>query len=370
MPRLALAMAPSLAGARDAAVRRIAVFRALMLGDMLCLGPALRALKAAHPQAQLTLIGLPWARELAARLRMVDEFIAFPGFPGLPETEPDLPALPRFLQHVQAQRFDCLLQMHGSGQITNPLLAACAARRLAGFYQPLQYCPEPPSFLAWPEQGSEVDRLLALVAHLGVPLQGRELEFTLQPRDHAELAQVWRGAGQAQPYVCVHPGARWPSRRWPASRFAEVADRLSELGYTVVLSGSVAELGIGQQVQQAMRRPAVNLIGQTTLGILGALIQGAQLLVCNDSGASHLACALGTRSVVISCGSEVERWAPLDRSLHQVIARQLPCRPCGYIDCPQPEHGCATQVSSAAVIEVAQRLLRPKWAGAESVGLP
>jgi ADP-heptose:LPS heptosyltransferase len=333
----------------DPTPQRIGVFRALMLGEMLCAVPALRALKRGWPQAELTLIGLPWARELAQRLWMIDRFIEFPGFPGLPESIADIAALPEFLQHMQADQFDLLLQMHGNGRITNPLMAACGARHTAGFVEPGSYTPEPDLFAPWPSQGHEAERLLTLIDSLGLPRCGDELEFPLNDTDRIELASLWPGAYGAQPYACVHAGAQLPSRRWPAERFAEVADTLAARGFTVVLTGDSSEATLAGQVADAMRHPAVNLAGKTTLWTLGALIEHARLLVCNDTGVSHIAAALGTESVVVSAGADVSRWAPLDRQRHTVLWQLTPCRPCSFVRCPY-DHECAKAITPEMVI--------------------
>jgi hypothetical protein len=70
-------------------VHRIAVVRALFLGDMLVVTPALRALRASFPGAEITLIGLPWADPLVLSFGSVDRFVPFPGYAGIPEVTHD-----------------------------------------------------------------------------------------------------------------------------------------------------------------------------------------------------------------------------------------------------------------------------------------
>ena len=348
--------------------QRIAVFRALMLGDLLCAVPALRALKAAFPDAEFTLIGLPWARALAQRLPYVDEFIEFPGHPGLPESVCDVRALPDFLGRVQARRFDLALQMHGNGSIVNPLVGTFGARQMAGFHAPGTWLPADDAglFCRWPEQGHEIERLLTLIDHIGVPRQGTHLEFPLDDGDREELLAIWPDA-RKEPYVCVHAGAQLPSRRWDPRRFAEVADTVAESGRTVVLTGSALEAGLIGDIAACMEHTPLNLAGRTTLWTLGALIEGAESVVCNDTGVSHVAAALGTPSVVISCGSDPARWAPLDAERHRVLAHPVPCRPCQYSTCPT-EHECAQAIQPPQVVRLIQALaIKPSRGTLESV---
>lgn len=339
-------------------VERIAVFRALMLGDLLCAVPALRAIRRAWPGAHVTLVGLGWSRALVRRLDYLDRFLEMPGHPALPEVPCEVRLLPDFLAQAQAKRFDLAFQMHGSGEIANPLVALFGARHSAGFARPGVWRPPADAALycPWPEHGHEIERMLALTDHLGLPRQGLQLEFPVLAVDREELHQVWPEWKDDAPYVCVHAGAQLPSRRWHPARFAEVADQLASRGLRVVLTGSAPEAGLVADVQACMKHRAINLCGRTTLWTLGALIEGADCIVSNDTGVSHIAAALKRPSVIVSCGSDTERWSPHDASLHRVLAQPLPCRPCAYRDCPIG-HDCAEAISAAHVIDVLHDLL-------------
>jgi ADP-heptose:LPS heptosyltransferase len=337
--------------------RKIAVFRALQLGDMLCAVPALRALRAAAPHAHITLIGLPWAASFVKRFgKYVDELLVFPGFPAFPEQPAHLTAIPNFLSEAQKQHFDLAIQMHGSGTLSNPLMVLFAAERNAGYYQQEQYCPDPDRFLPWDEREHEVRRFVRLMEFLGVEPQGEHLEFPLHEADYRALRRCDVSMPAPQTYVCIHPGARLPSRRWLPQRFAEVADRLASSGLKVILTGSPDEAGVVHEVKQAMRMPALDLCGKTELGSLAALISQARLVVSNDTGISHVAAAVATPSVVVSCGSDTARWAPLDQQRHQVIAAPVECRPCMHVDCPVG-HLCAEDIPAQAVADLADRVL-------------
>lgn len=339
-------------------IQKIAVFRALQLGDMLCAVPALRALRHAAPRAHISLIGLPWAATFASRFdQYIDDFIEFPGFPGLPESVTNLRAIPQFLSEVQAQNFDLIIQMHGSGGLTNPLIAAMAAKHHAGFCVAGQYCPQPGLFLAWSEQEHEILRYLGLMHALGAPEQGTHLEFPLYESDRCALQQSSPSLPPPGAYACIHPGSQLPSRRWSPQRFAEVADRLAALGLNIVLTGTGSEALITSAVREAMHMPALDLTGKTELGALAALIKDARLLVCNDTGVSHIAAALATPSVVICSGADPTRFAPLDRRRHRVLHYPIDCRPCMHKSCPLLNHPCAQNISADLVWEEAVSVL-------------
>jgi ADP-heptose:LPS heptosyltransferase len=338
--------------------RRIVIFRALVIGDMLCAVPALRALRQAYPTAEVTLVSLPWASEFARRFaHYIDHFVEFPGYPGLPERDVDVAAIPAFFKHLQEEKFDLALQMHGSGSYVNPLVELMGARVTAGFTTPSDYAFGRETFLLYPEDVPEPQRHLRLLEHLSVPSAGDHLELPVFDEDFTALAAlpVWREL-QSQPYACLHPGARFLSRRWKPEGFAAVGNSLHQMGLRVVVTGTRAEADVVAEVTERMQAPAINLAGQTSLGMLAALLTNSRLLISNDTGVSHVAAALRVPSVVVVCGSDPTRWAPLDRDRHLTVMGEISCRPCEHVVCPIG-FPCAERVTAEDVVARATQLL-------------
>jgi ADP-heptose:LPS heptosyltransferase len=298
------------------------------LGDFLCIVPALRALRMALPEAHITLLGLPGAIPFVQRFRhYLNSWVDFPGYPGIPEVPFCAERTVSFLSDLQALSFDLALQMHGNGTHINSFTMLLGAKHTAGFFPGAHSCPDCDRFFAYPEQEPEVWRHLRLLEFLGVPLQGDELEFPIWQSDWQDLQKIASTCDLwDKPYICIHPGASIAERRWAYQHFATVADSLAAQGLQVVLTGTASEAELTQAVAQTMQFPAINLAGQTSLGTIAALLQRSRLLICNDTGISHLAAALQVNSVVIFTNSDPLRWAPLNRDRHRVVGngRELP----------------------------------------------
>jgi len=302
------------------AIHRIAVFRALNLGDMLCATPAFRALRQAFPRADIALIGLPWARAFQRRYRAyLDRFFSFPGYPGLPEATGTIAQREDFFEQMRGEGFDLALQLHGSGPASNEVLGRLGARTALGLGAGVQR----PGLRLWPypEDRHEVHRTLYLLQEgLGIAAHDDRLEFPLHPEDWNELRRHPElDACRKAPYACQQAGARNPAKRWPAGHFAAVGDALAERGLRIVLTGSEAERGLARDVMARMRHRAVNAACDISIGGLAALLSGARLLVTNDTGVAHLSSALQVPSIVIFFATDPARWGPPDDGRHIVV---------------------------------------------------
>src|ERR671932_1935987 len=117
---------------RGSMVKKLVVFRGLYLGDLVTATGALRALRHGYPEAEITLISLPWVGALAPHLPHVDRVLLYPGAPGL-DGEGDEADLEEFVVRMRDERFDLAVNMHGRGPTSTRLVVRFGARRTASF---------------------------------------------------------------------------------------------------------------------------------------------------------------------------------------------------------------------------------------------
>jgi len=287
----------------------IVIFRARPLGALLSTVPAFRALRAALPDALITLVGLPSAAGFVGRFSAyLDYFISFPGYPGLPEQIFETARFPEFLIHMQKSRFDLAIQMHDHGSIANPMIRLWGAKRYAGFYTPGEFCPDQNRFLPYPRYEPDVWRHLRLMEFLGIPLHGDELEYPFFEEDHQEFQGIRDRFNLQHDYVCLYPGTTLPDRRWLAVHFAAVADHLASRGDQIVLIGTDQDGILISSIMKNMSGRAVNLAGRFSSDHMAILIAHARFAVSNDVGVSQIASAVGTPTVDLYTLSDPYRW--------------------------------------------------------------
>jgi ADP-heptose:LPS heptosyltransferase len=349
-------------------VSKIAVLRANALGDYLFCVPALTALRATYPDAEVVLLGAPWhARFLPGRPGPVDRVVVVPPAPGIRAAEkgeswPDS-AVSAFREGMRAERFDLGLQFHGGGANSNPLLISVGARVTAG----LRAADAPPldRWIRYAYYQPEVFRYLEVVGLVGVEPMTWQPSLTVTAGDRDEVAAVLGAPGR--PRVALHPGATDTRRRWPPEKFAAVGDAAAGAGAEVVVTGTPPERDVVERVVAGMRAPARPLVGDLSLGGLAALYEGCAVVVSNDTGPMHLAAAVGAATVGIFWVGNLINAGPAGRDRHRpVVSWTIHCPRCGA-DCtrdlfphrpggPPCEHRDSF-VAEVAVAEVVEEML-------------
>jgi len=148
------------------------------------------------------------------------------------------------------------------------------------------------------------------------------------------------GLDAARPLVCLHPGARWWFKAWPAERFAALADLIqAETPAQVLLLGGEQEGGAAGRIAESMKTPFRSLVGRTGLKELAAVLARAALLVSNDNGPMHMAAALRVPVIGLFGPSDPALWGPWGDG-HRTFYKGLDCRACFHPDCFRGEQNC------------------------------
>jgi lipopolysaccharide heptosyltransferase II len=202
----------------------------------------------------------------------------------------------------------------------------------------------------------QVDYYQQLVHDLGFPNGPTEPRLALTPATAAAGAAALTGAGwdRRSPLVAFAPGAAYGgAKRWPPECFAGVAHGLADEGIGVVMVGGAADAETGRAIARA-GAAALNLIGATDLPALAGVLAACRALITNDSGAMHLAAALGVPVTAIFGPTDERATGPRGAGAHAVVSAPVWCRPCLLRECPL-DHACMHAVTPDAVLRAARR---------------
>lgn len=160
-----------------------------------------------------------------------------------------------------------------------------------------------------------------------------------------------------QPLVAVHPGGRWPSKRWPKERFVELIDRLAaQAKVRVILTGAQSERRLCEAIYQGAAVKPVMAVGLTSLNELAALLSRCQAFVGGDTAPLHVAAAMKTPIVALFGSTDPTRHLP-PAERHHLLKKKLPCSPCYRSHCYRRGTGQMECMKLISVDEVTQAVL-------------
>jgi heptosyltransferase-2 len=322
------------------------------VGDAIMAIPALRAVRAKFPDAHIAILARPYVGDIYRHQQIADQLIAYDwkgvhaGFAGRG----------RLGQELRAQKFDVALLLQ------NAFDAAWLAWR-ANIRRRIGYARDGRSMLltdaiAVPKPGEipahEQFYYLELIRRAGWLTERTDEKFIRLEVAPEELAAAERklravGSGEKSLRVAVGAGASYGSAKcWPPERFAAALNHLqAHSDAEVVLFGTTGEMAVTGAIAAALDKPPINLTGQTTIAELLALLARCQIFLGNDSGAMHVAAAVGLPVVAVFGPTDPFGTAPVTPRC--TIVQEKPyCSPCFLRRCPT-DHRCMTAVQPAAV---------------------
>jgi heptosyltransferase II len=349
---------------------RILIRATNWVGDAVMSLPAIRAIRARFPDAHIAILARPWVFDLYAREGVANDVIPYTAAPG----RKDLKSKWALARRLSKERFDTAILFQ------NAFEAALIAK-LAGIPRIIGYKRDGRGFLLSqsipvPAPG-EIPRherfyYLELLRRAGIIEKLPGVEPGVQPgaepgvqpeaepihltRDTQSGAALFAARNLALPVIGVSPGAAYGNaKRWLPERFAESAAEIADfLDSRVALFGSESERELCESVARLIGPRAINLAGRTTLREFIDMAAACRLFLTNDSGAMHIASALGVPSVTVFGATDDTTTGPTG-PLARILREPVECSPCLLRECPI-DHRCMTRVPVSRVTAAAFEL--------------
>ncbi len=333
------------------------------VGDVVLSLPALEAVRARFPQAELAVLGRPSVAELFARRGDVQRVFVFEHR----GKHQGAAGLLRLAAELRRESFDLAVLFQNAFQAALLAFLAGIPRRVGyardargpllthAIAVPKRWEIPPHETFYYLELVRRAGWLAALPVVEQIPLV--EPAPDVVERIKHRLRELGLADGANRLRVVVAPGATYGSAKcWLPERYAALADRLVEaFNAAVLLCGPPAEARLGDAIAARMKTKPVSLIGQTTLEEFLAVLASADLFIGNDSGAMHLAAGLGLPQVCIFGPTDETGTGPLNPRAH-LVKQPVSCSPCFLRRCPV-DHRCMTRISVDEVWQAVEAAL-------------
>src|SRR6185503_5177892 len=341
-------------------IKRVVVRGTNWVGDSVMTVPALRALRRVLPDARITLVIRPGPKGIFSEADYIDDLLVY--------DRKGVFSVISQIREWKRRKFDLAVLFQNAFEAALiPFLAGVPLRLGYATESRQALLTHPLPLPDWRSSQHEVFYYLYLVTALEQLLFGRsdvcesEPDWRIQISESrkSEAAELLRayGVSEAESVVAICPGSiNSRAKRWPAERFATLADRLIDSRRKVLLIGSKDELDVSEDVVRRMQNQPVVLTGKTSLDQITAVLARADLIVTNDTGPAHIGAALGRPTIVIFGPTNPLTTRPFAPEAN-VLRHPPDCAPCMLRDCPI-DHRCMTAITVDEVFEHSHALLK------------
>ena len=334
-------------------MRKILIIKLRYIGDVLLATPTVRAIKAARPDVRVTMMVNRGTEDVLTGNPDIDEIVVL--------DKESLAAQSRLMAGLRSRRFDWVIDLTDGDRSAFLSWVSGAPVRI-GFNDEHRWRGKYYTQVVQPVPGVQhrIDRDLEALKPLDIQGGSKDPQLWLTPEEMNSADQLLDqlGVQRSQPIVVLQPGARYWFKAWPPERFAELADQLtSQYGCQVLIGGSNQDIDLAQQIQQKAKSSPIVMAGRTTIKQFAAIAKKSALFVGSDSGAMHIASAVGTPVVALFGPSNPREWGPRGGPV-EVLYKEIDCRSCFHPTCMRGEENCMRLIAVHEVVAAAQRIFQ------------
>lgn len=319
-------------------IKKILVLRYDRIGDMVLSTGAFKALRQKFPAAFITVLASERNKELIENDPHIDEILVYRGRHA-------------FLKELKPRRIDLGIDLFHTYELGSALLAyLCRIRYRLGFEiwgRQVFFNIRGPDMSGNYTMGQHTLRLLSC---LGIDTKDCSPKLYLLDEE-MEWAKGFLSSlkiSSKDLKIAIHPGGFYPSQRWPADRFAGAGKKIIEkFGINIILLGDKSEEGLLKEIKQKINTDKVSILCELSLRQIISVLNECNLLICNNSGILHIACALNVPTVSTMGPTDPALWWPQGEN-HIVLKKELACRPCNRAICGK--HTCLDLITVEDVL--------------------